>query len=290
LSYQTAYRFPSTQDQYINLLTGGSNRLIGGLPQFETHFKFNTSPAYSSESIVAYRAALAAGTPNPTSNLKVAQFTTIKPETMQSYEIGYKALIAKKLLVDVYGYYSKYKDFIARAAVGRGQSESTDPTTSFRELASPFTTRNYSFVVNSPTPVKAIGYGVGLEYNIVKSYIASANFFSDQLQDVPAGLITFFNTPKYRFNVGLNNSDVYRGFGFNLNYRWQDKIDWEGTFGAGEVPAYGMLDAMISFKLPKIKSLIKLGATNVTNNYYRSAFGNPEVGGLYYVSFGYNVF
>ena len=32
-SYQTAYRFPSTQNQYINLQTG-SARLIGGLPQF----------------------------------------------------------------------------------------------------------------------------------------------------------------------------------------------------------------------------------------------------------------
>ena len=36
LSYQTAYRFPSTQDQYINLLTGGANRLIGGLPKIYT--------------------------------------------------------------------------------------------------------------------------------------------------------------------------------------------------------------------------------------------------------------
>ena len=30
LSYQTAYRFPSTQQQWINLLVGGSLQLIGG--------------------------------------------------------------------------------------------------------------------------------------------------------------------------------------------------------------------------------------------------------------------
>ena len=34
LSYQTAYRFPSTQNQYIDLYTG-SARLIGGLPTFD---------------------------------------------------------------------------------------------------------------------------------------------------------------------------------------------------------------------------------------------------------------
>ncbi len=282
MSYQTAYRFPSTQDQYINLLTGGANRLIGGLPQFETFFKFNTNPAYTSESIVAYRASL-----NPTL-LKVAQFTTINPEKVRSYEIGYKALIAKKLLIDIYAYQSKYKDFIARTAVGRGKSG--NPATYLTELASPFTTDNLSFVVTSPTPVKANGYGVGIEYNVYQNFGLSANVFGDQLKDVPTGLITFFNTPKVRYNLGLSNANVYKGIGFNINYRWQDKINWEGTFGAGEVPSYGTVDLMASYKMTKINSLIKIGATNLWNKYYRSAFGNPQVGGLYYVSFGYNIF
>lgn len=282
ISYQTAYRFPSTQDQYINLLTGGSNRLIGGLPEFNTFFKFNTNPAYTSESIVAYRNSGNAAL------LKVAAFSDIKPETVQAIEVGYKALLTKKLLVDVYGYYSRYKDFIARAAVGRGKSG--DPAFATTELASPFTTDNYSFVVTSPTPVKAIGYGIGFEYNPLLSYAISANVFGDQLRDVPSGLITFFNTPKVRYNLGLSNPNAYKGFGFNFNYRWQSKINWEGTFGSGEVPSYGTLDVMLSYKFVKTKSMFKIGATNLWNKYYRSAFGNPEVGGLYYVSFGYNIF
>ena len=286
LSYQSAYRFPSTQDQYINLLTGGSNRLIGGLPSFNTFFKFNQNPAYSSESIVAYRNSFAT-TPNP-ALLQVAQFTNIKPETVNSYEIGYKALWGKKLLFDVYGYFSRYKNFIGRAAVGRGRSGI--PARAPIDLASPFTTDNISFVINSPTPVKVIGYGIGFEYNIFKKYTASFNAFSDRLQDVPAGLITFFNTPKYRSNIGLSNIDFYKGFGFNINYRWQDEINWQGTFGSGEVPAYSTTDAMLSYNFTEIRSMFKIGATNIGNKYYRSAFGNPQIGGLYYVSFAYNVF
>ena len=286
LSYQTAYRFPSTQDQYINLLTGGANRLIGGLESFSTYFKFNSNPAYTSESIVMYRASLAGG-PNP-AILKVAQFTTIRPESMQSYEIGYKGLVTKKLLIDAYYYYSKYKDFIGRTAIGRGKSG--DPARAPIDLASPFTTDNLSFVTNSATPVKATGYGVGFEWNVCKNYMFSANGFGDQLKNVPAGLVTFFNTPKFRYNLGLANSDVYKGWGFNVNYRHQDKINWEGTFGTGEVPAYGTLDGMISYKFKAINSLLKIGATNLANKYYRTSFGNPQVGGLYYVSFGYNVF
>ena len=286
LSYQTAYRFPSTQDQYINLLTGGANRLIGGLESFGTFFKFNSNPAYTSQSIVAYRNSFTT-TPNP-GLLKVATFTTIKPESMQSYEIGYKGLLTSKLLVDAYYYYSKYKDFIGRAAVGRGKSG--NPALAAQELASPFTTDNLSFVVNSPTPVKANGYGLGIEWNVCKNYMFTANGFGDKLVNVPAGLITFFNTPKFRYNLGLSNTDVYKGWGFNVNYRWQDKINWEGTFGSGEVPSYGSLDGMISYKFKAINSLLKIGATNFANKYYRTSFGNPQVGGLYYVSFGYNVF
>ena len=286
LSYQSAYRFPSTQDQYINLLTGGANRLIGGLPSFNTFFKFNQNPAYTSESIVAYRNSF--GTqPNP-GLLKVAQFSNIKPETVNSYEIGYKALWGKKLLFDVYGYSSRYKNFIGRAAVGRGKSGV--PARAPIDFASPFTTDNLSFVINSPTTVKVIGYGIGMEYNIFKKYTANINAFSDRLKDVPAGLITFFNTPKFRYNLGLSNVDFYKGFGFNINYRWQDKLNWQGTFGTGDVPAYGTTDAMLSYKFTEIKSLFKIGATNIGNKYYRSAFGNPQVGGLYYVSFAYNVF
>ena len=284
LSYQTAYRFPSTQDQYINLLTGGANRLIGGLEEFNTFFKFNTNPAYTSQSIVAYRSA---ATPNP-ATLVQAKFQTIRPESMQSFELGYKGLLTKSLLVDVYGYYSKYKDFIGRAAVGRGKSGV--PANAPIELYSPFTTDNYSFVVNSPTPVKAWGYGAGIEWNVCHNYMLTANGFGDQLSNVPAGLVTFFNTPKFRYNVGLSNTDFWKGWGFNVNYRHQAKVNWEGTFGTGDVPAYGSLDAMISYKFKAIKSLLKIGATNFANKYYRTSFGNPEVGGLYYVSFGYNVF
>jgi outer membrane receptor protein involved in Fe transport len=286
VSYQTAYRFPSTQDQYINLLTGGANRLIGGLPEFNTYFKFNTNPAYTAESIVAYRNSIATGTPNPTL-LKQAQFQVIKPERANSYEVGYRGLLTKRLLADAYVYYSQYKDFIGRTAVGRGQSG--NPAIAAQELASPFTTNNYSFVVNTTDNVNAIGWGASINYAAGKGYEFTANVSSDQLHNVPSNVVTFFNTPKYRYNIGLGNSDLGRGVGFNLQYRWQDNVYWEGTFGTGEIPSFGTLDAQLSYKLPKTKSMIKLGGSNILNKYYRSAFGNPDVGALYYVSFGFIV-
>lgn len=284
MSFQTGYRFPSNQDQYINLLTGGANRLIGGLPEFESYFKFNTQPAFTSESIVAYRNSIMTGTPNPTL-LQTAKFQYIKPERANTFELGYRGLVSPKFLLDAYGYYSVYKDFIGRVAVGRGISG--DPNRAPIELASPFTTNNYSFVVNTPNDVKALGWGVSMNYVAGGGYQFNANVSSDQLNDVPANVVTFFNTPKYRFNIGVGNQNVYKGFGFNVQGRWQDDVYWEGTFGTGDVPSFFTMDAQVSYRFGK--SLIKLAGANVLNNYYRSAFGNPLIGGLYYLSYAYNL-
>jgi outer membrane receptor protein involved in Fe transport len=280
LSYQQAYRFPSTQDQWINLRTPASV-LIGGMPDFFTFFKFDQSPPYTAESITAYRAT---GNQNL---LQVADFGVLKPEIANSYEIGYRGLLTKDLLVDAYGYYSRYQDFLGRKAVGRPKDASTNKSL----LLSPFTTDNYSFISNSESVVKAIGWGVSVNYRFPKGYDFGVNVSGDQLQDVDSGLVTFFNTPKLRYNLTFGNEKVNgSNWGFNILYRWQDEMLWEGTFGTGQVASFGSLDGQVSYRLPKIKSLIKLGATNLLNNYYVSAFGNPNVGGLFYVSFGYNVF
>ena len=51
-----------------------------------------------------------------------------------------------------------------------------------------------------------------------------------------------------------------------------------------------MLDAQISYKFPQFKSVLKIGGNNILNQYYVNAIGNAQVGGLYYVSIGYNIF
>jgi outer membrane receptor protein involved in Fe transport len=286
-SYQQAYRFPSMQDQWINLKLP-SSILIGGLQNFNTFYKFNVNPAYTAESVAQFRQSIVAGAPN-VALLKAAVLNTIKPEVSNSFEVGYRGIVTKKLLVDACVYYSEFTNFIGRSAVARGASE--NPLTALQMLASPFTTDNYSFVNNSSTIVKTFGWAVSAEYKFYKGYTASLNLSGDQLQNQDVNVITYYNTPKLRMNFGVSNPNIYKNIGAGFIYRWQDKVDnWEGTFGSGEVPSYGSLDGYISLKLPQMKSLLKVGGTNIQNKYFRSAFGNPQIGALYYVSFGYNIF
>jgi outer membrane receptor protein involved in Fe transport len=274
-SYQTAYRFPSTQQQYINLAVGGAI-LSGGVPAMKDFYKVTTNPVYSV-------AALGAG------QLKVQDLPEFNPEAVTSFEVGYRGLLAKsKLLVDVYGYIGNYQDFITRVIV----AQSTKSTPSPADVINAATRRIISFPINSPTPVKTSGYGISLEYKFKKGFYLNSNFSSDQLGDVPNGYITYFNAPKYRANASFGNTGFGKSkrIGFNFVYRYQSAFYYESDLANGDVPSYQVLDAQISYRLPAINSVFKLGANNLLNQYYITALANPSIGGLYYVSFGYNIF
>ncbi|HET6769811.1 MAG TPA: TonB-dependent receptor, partial [Chitinophagaceae bacterium] len=274
LSFQTAYRFPTNQNQYIDLNTG-SVTLIGALPEFITYYGLNTG-TYTGESVAAARAAF-----NP-ALLQPSTFTDVLPESVASGEIGYKGIIAKKLFIDVYGYYSRYKDFFSSVAVVKASS----PTNALNPLAS----TSYSYTQNSPDIVKASGWGVGIEYQLPRRYVLGGNLFSDKLRDVPAGFITYFNAPDLRANVSLRNDNVWKGIGFNIIAKWQNFNNYEGTFVAGQLPAFTWVDAQVSYRMPKSKSVFRIGGSNILNHYARTGYGSPYVGGLYYVSYGYNIF
>ena len=310
LSYQTAYRFPSTQNQWINLLVSGGVRLMGGLPQLRDYYGFGTRKGYTISNVTAFGTAFATNvaqqggnpaSPTPTQAatalaatqnvLQAYNFGEFKPESSTSYEIGYKGLINKTLLIDVYGYYAQYKDFLGSVTLLQTKTSSA---TAPLELLSSSTRNTYNIAVNLSEKIKSYGWGVSAEYLLPKNFSVTANVYSDQLKDAPdrATYATYFNAPKYRFNIGFSNSGfLYKNnVGFSVIYRWQDDFYYEGSFGAGDVKSFGTVDAMVSYKFPAAKSLVKLGATNVLNKYYTTGWGQPQIGGLYYVSYAFNVF
>ncbi|HNA16184.1 MAG TPA: TonB-dependent receptor, partial [Ferruginibacter sp.] len=99
--------------------------------------------------------------------------------------------------------------------------------------------------------------------------------------------------PKYKtnFTIGNNGFGPGKKLGFSVAWRWQQGFFYQGDFANGNLPDVHNVDAQISLKIPKAnKSIIKIGATNLLNQYYYNAIGNSQIGGLYYVSFGYNVY
>jgi outer membrane receptor protein involved in Fe transport len=283
-SYQTAYRFPTTQNQWINLVVGGGTFLIGGLPDFRTFYHFDSRPVYSVPNV---RDAAIAGNPGL---LQPVQFGEYKPETAKSFELGYKGVVNKRLLIDVYGYYSRYDNFLGRRIVVRSKDGTIGSL--LGGLRNTNLWETFSVAVNSIGRVTVKGFGASLDYLLPKNFGINVNFSSDKISDVETGFVAFFNAPGYRLNVGLSNSGFgyQKRFAFNAILRNQNGFFFESDFRQGEVSGYTSVDAQVSYKFPKIKSLVRLGGSNIFNTYYKTAFGNPEIGGIYYVAFAYNVF
>lgn len=274
-SFQTGFRNPTTQNQYIDLAVGGgSQRLIGGIPEFLNKYNLQNNKAFTESSYRAYLLNLGA-TGAPNAGL-LRQYTFdprgVRPESVTAYELGYKGLLGSNWLVDVYGFYNTYKDFITAVNVYQLNG------TSFTKFGVP---------VNATGTVKTYGGAFGLDY-VRGKYTFSGNVSYNKLNDLPADYNNDFNTPEVRYNLGISNREVFKNVGFNVNYRWQDKFTWFSAFAGGEVPAFGTVDAQVNLKVPSVNSLIKIGGSNILNKYYITSYGNPEVGAMYYVSLAFN--
>ena len=159
-------------------------------------------------------------------------------------------------------------------------------------LFSGSTSRAISVAINSAGKVTTYGFGASVDYLMPNNFVLNGNITTDRIKDVPQGFVSFFNAPNYRLILGFGNTGFgyQKRFGFRADMRNQDGYYFESDFRQGNIPGFTIIDAQVSYKFPKTRSMVKLGATNLTNKYYKTAFGNPEIGGLYYVSFGYNVF
>jgi iron complex outermembrane recepter protein len=77
---------------------------------------------------------------------------------------------------------------------------------------------------------------------------------------------------------------VVKNVGFNVVWRWQDRVFWESTLANGEVPAYYTFDAQVNVRVPKLKSTIKVGGSDILNKRYIQFAAGPTIGALYYAS------
>lgn len=273
-SFQTAYRFPTTQNQFINLQTGNA-RLIGGLPQFISYYGLNDGHTYDTATL-NHLATGGALTPY--------QYQSFKPETVASWELGYKGVIAGKLLIDAYGFYARYTNFIGLTVLIK------DPDITPSGITNQSSSNTFGLYTNSTTHVNTVGVGLSLDYRLPQGFIAGMNYAYNNISNTSNGQQTDFNTPKNKFNISFANYTIAKYYGFNVTYRWQQEYLYQSSFITGMTPAFGTLDAQISMKIPHMtRSIIKLGATNLLNKYYVDAIGNANIGGLYYISFGYNV-
>ncbi|GAB3637570.1 TonB-dependent receptor [Hymenobacter arcticus] len=325
LSYQSGYRFPSLFEGFSNVNSGQVKR-IGGLRVMSDGVFENS---YTRASIDAFNTAVTANINANTSSQTTAQkraaailanqgtlaknpYTYLKPEYIKSLEVGYKAAFGEqgRLLVDVDFYYNSYRDFIAQVEAYVPIAAATGGTTIHDPLPAPYvpvsgdnlnavatalnargTQARYRLWTNSQSQVYNYGGSAGVRYNLAGGYLAGANATYTRLDRTENGdgLEDGFNTPRWMYNLSLANENAYQNFGFGVNFRHQVSYYSQTFLVNGTVPAFNSLDAQLSYHLPAAQVRLKLGASNVLNQYYTTYLGGPSVGGLYYLTVAYGL-
>ena len=202
--------------------------------------------------------------------------TEFELEQNKSFEIGYRSLIGDQLLIDTYYYNSVFTNFSLGANLIQGGTGTVFQTT-----------------ISSDQDVQTQGIVMGLSYALKSGFKLSGNYSWNELsnpEDIPEGFQTEFNTPEHKVNLSISNRKLTDKIGFNFAWRWQDAFLWESTFAVGEVDAYSTLDLQISYALPNLKSRVKIGGSNVLNERYTQAIGNPTVGAVWYASITFDEF
>lgn len=301
-SYQTGFRNPTTQGQYIdlNVLTA---RLLGGLPHLADEYNI-TQSSFTLESVNKFTNQVLAGNPAAANELvPYTSFEPVKPEQIQSFEIGYKGLLGDKLFFDMAYYYNIYNDFIAQFRIRQiNQDMNGDGTIQSGEifplsantaplLLSGNAINTFQIYTNAEEKVESHGAVFGLDYSLPHNYKVSANYNWNKLITERDGVYIFdYNTPEHKVNLSVSNRKVIDNLGFNVTYRWQDEFQWVSSFADGMVPAVSTVDAQISYQIPDFNTIVKVGGSNITNNHHYLNYGGPNLGAIYYVSVTFDEF
>ena len=321
-SFQTGFRNPTTQDQYIGL-NAGRGFLVGSAPDNLDRYStsslnvsgtgqnFTGASTISVSGRSAYENAFSASSVTDFAAGKVAtpsnaNVSLVKPEKVTAYEVGYRGIVEAgetKITVDLSVYYNQYEDFIANknvvvpfyGDVNLTQTAPVGPGGAQVPLAIVALGSGdyaaFQTYTNSAADISSYGSTIGLNTRVFDGFNLGLNYtFSkfdfDQASDpdFEAG----FNTPEHKVKLQFGKTELFKNFGFNLNVRWQDKYRWESTFLDATIASRTVLDAQINYRLPNLKSIIKLGGANLTGKEYLSAPGVGAIGSQYYLSWTIN--
>lgn len=300
-SYQTGFRNPTPGDQYIKL-NAGPITILGGVPDNSegmTVYQNSFTTASLGPFFGAFESAMQQGATPQDAVMQAKDLLVksnveyIKPERVKVFEVGYKGVFNDNLVVDANYYFSSYTDFLLNQVVMEPESPvlasdgSINPQAAMDLLNGD--SHLYQLYTNAADVVTSQGATLGVTCSLPKNFLVSANatLATFDIRDANPNNVPGFNTPKYKTAFVFGNSKVATNMAFNIAWRWQDAYDWYGTFNQmrpGRIDAFSVVDAQVNYKVLPLKSMIKIGASNLFNNQVYQAYGSPSIGAIYYVS------
>lgn len=289
-SYQTGFRNPDTQSLFIGFNVGRAI-LVGSAPANldrilpGTHLTGRDAyfDSYTLTSVQAFAATgdvtLLDATPTP----------LVEQEKVSAFDVGYRGKIGP-VNIDANVYYNIYDGFISNKYVIAPNSGSTSDASGIVDILTG-NTQVFQLYTNSQADVSSYGVVIGASIKFAGNFRLGANYtyadldFDQELEpDFRAG----FNTPNHQFKLSIGNTELFKYFGFNINGRYKGEYLWESSIANAVMPEIFVVDAQMNYTIPSLKSIIKVGASNLGGEEYQSAVGTGNVGTQYFISWTIN--
>ncbi len=268
LSFSSAIRNPTLQDQYLNYNVGVAT-LKGNLNGYQN--------LITPESFMDFRENLSQA------ELVYFNVAAISPEKVKTIEVGYRATVLKRVYLDVNYYYSLYDNFI-------GYVIGIDATF-IPGIPIPTNVEVLRVAANASSRVTTQGFSLGFNYYFTDVWALNGNYSWNVLNKTGTEdpIIPAYNTPENKFNLGVTARKLKMPFlkgnkwGMSVNFKWVEGYIFEGSPQfTGNIDSYGLLDAQLSYFAKPFT--FKLGSSNLLNNKVYQVYGGPRVGRLTYFS------
>ena len=293
-SFQTGFRNPDTQSLFIGfnvqraILVGGAeenlDRKLPGTTLTGRDAYFNS---YTLASVLAVQAT---GDP---SLLKAVNGTGITPlvkqEQVSAFDVGYRGKLGP-FTTDLNIFYNIYNDFLAEKLVVTPKNGSVLDLSGVVDVANG-DIQVFQVNTNSVADINSWGGVIGLSTKIANDFDFGLNYTYAHLdfnQSTDPDFSAGFNTPEHKVKASFGNENLFENFGFNVNARWSDKYLWQASIANANMPARWVFDAQINYSVPSLKSIFKIGGTNLGGHEFQSAVGGPFIGSMYFVSWTVN--
>ena len=289
-SYQTGFRNPDTQSLFIGFNVGRAI-LVGSAPDNLDRILPGTDltgrdayfDSYTRSSVEAFAAT------GDVSLLEAVVTPLVEQEKVQALDLGYRGKIGP-VNIDANVYYNMYDGFINQKIVVTPNNGSASDATGIADIVNGETTA-FQVYTNSDADISSYGAVIGASVKFAGNFRLGANYTYSKLdfdQESEPDFSAGFNTPNHQVKLSIGNPEVFKNFGFNVDGRYKGEYLWESSIANAVMPETYVIDAQMNYAIPSLKSIIKVGATNLGGDEYQSAVGTGNIGSQYYISLTIN--
>jgi outer membrane receptor for ferrienterochelin and colicins len=201
----------------------------------------------------------------------------IEPEINNTWELGYKGVLAGKLYLDATGYHSTFEkfmsplvviaNFLTPAAAG-GPTVAVDQVTG-EQLAGSTGGPQIPLTYFNVGKAKIYGADIGLRYLLSPTIALAATTSIQKLDTVIANVgdpveATAFNAPTMKLTAGMDFARLLTpGLNAGFTMRYVSGYNFVSGVNNGRIPTFNTLDVSMGYGLPRYNARINLSVVNL---------------------------